>query len=332
MLRRNRVAAESSILPHAAYKDMIGPDLVRELNALHIPMGLTNPNPSTLTRLDRELISVISTQLDVARAVVAALWSGSLSECAALFLDHDNVPAPFCPMYPNARDCIPSSHAMLPHSLTKIVERLRHEIERTESMQQSLTLSSQFTPSFLQKLATMKEQFAHKAVYRQGETIGDWQKRIHRLIDEGRSIVPPSLVQLNRLIHISVLCVVSLAVWDYKITTDDVLSCAPWGAGKSPRSSSAVAATNEQPAATEDTGLSYGPAIPNGYELRIGTTGLILLPFDTCIQLHENGKLRGIALVIGASLCFDRDEGYDSRLRIVEFSSYENWDMMRDDT
>ena len=67
----------------------------------------------------------------------------------------------------------------------------------------------------------------------------------------------------------------------------------------------------------------YGPEIPNGYELTTGTTNLTLLPFDACVRLQAEGKLRSIALVIGASISWSRGQDIDARLRIVEFSSYE---------
>ena len=317
ILRRNRAANDKTILPHASYKDVMGPDLVRDLNALFL-MHSETPNPLALTRLDQELIAVLNGQLDVARAIVATLWAGPLSECAGLFLDYDNVPVPFCPMYPSARDLIGMSQITLPQPLTKIVQRLREQIGRVESMEASLTRLPDLTPTYLRHLRTTKENFITQSAYQQGETIGGWQERVHRLIADARSAIPAPLIQLNRLIHVTVLCAVSLAVWDYNITVDDVLSCDQWGIATMPESSPDA----EQPNQTRDA-WPYGPEIPNGYELRTGTTNLTLLPFDACVRLQAEGKLRSIAIVIGASISWSRGQDIDARLRIAEFSSYE---------
>ena len=318
-LRRNQSAGCQTILPHASYKDVVGPDLVRELNALHLMMNSERPNALTLTRLDRELVAVLDGQLETVRAIVATLWSGPLGDCAVLFLDYDNVPIPFCPMYPDARDLISDSHTVLPPPLMKTVLRLKDEIEKTEAMKESLEHLPDISQSMLQHLKSKKEGFVKAAKCRHGETIGDWQERIHDLISEGRSVIPPSLVQLNRLIHITVLCAVSLAVWDYTITTEDVSSCARWGLDTIPTQADYESETPIEP----EHIWPYGPEIPSGYELRIVNTDLMFLPFDTCLRLQAQGNLRGIAIAIGESMSWRQGQDIDSRLRIAEYSSYE---------
>ena len=282
-------------------------------------MNSNQPDSLTLIRLDQELVSVLDRQLDVVTTIVARLWEGALSEFGAAFLDYDNVPIPFCPMYPNARDLLDNSLIALPQPLTKIVQRLRDEIDQTEAMQESLQHLTTFTPSFLQDIRTMKQDSMKEAAYRQGETIGEWQARIHCLIDDARSAVPASFLQLNRLIHVTVLCTVSLAIWYNNITVDDVLSCSPSGTDDT---SCLLLDDPEQPIASDEA-WPYGPEIPNGYELRVNTTDLIILPFDACVRLQDSGKLKSLAIVIGASMSWSRGEDLDARLTIAEFSSYE---------
>ena len=318
VLRRNRAANENTILPYASYKGVMGPDLVRDLNALFL-MRLDRTDPLTLTRLDHELLASLNVQLDVAKAVVARLWTGPLADCAGLFLDYDNVPIPFCPMYPNARDLIGDSQIALPQPLTKIVERLRNQIARTSPMRECLTLLPDLTPAYLDQLKTTQESFAAQSVANQGEPAVEWQERVHRLIADARADTPTPLLQLNRLIHVTVLCAVSLAIWDHTITPDDVLSCGPWGID-TPRETSLDADQPDEPG----DAWPYGPEIPSGYELRTEPTNLVLLPFDACVRLQVEGKLRSIAVVVGSSISWQRGQDVDARLSIAEFLSYES--------
>ena len=318
VLRRNRAANENTILPHASYKDMMGPDLVRDVNTLYLMRSRTT-DPLTLTRLDQELLTSLNVQLDVARAIVAGLWMDPLNECADLFLDYDNVPIPFCPMYPNARDLIGESQAAFPRPLTKIVQQLRNQIEHTKPMQACLALLPDMTPTYLEHLKMTRKSFATHSVAQHGEPIGEWQERVHRLIADARANTPAPLLQLNRLIHLTVQCAVSLAVWDYTISVDDALSCDPWGTDTQPNPP-----LDTEPSDEAEEAWHYGPEIPNGYEMRTIPTNLVLLPFDACVRLQAEGALRSIAVVVGSSLSWQGGQDVDARLQIVEFRSYES--------
>ena len=317
VLRRNR-AAEDSILPGASYGDLVGPDLVRELNALWLLATAGDVNLPTSTRLDQELLGLLHPQLDIARAIVASLWDGPLSDCAAVFVDYDNVPFPLCPMYLNARELIPSN-VVLPTQLGQIVERLRSTLHRVPLMQAATDQLPALTPDYLAGLAAKKTAFKQESAYHQGETVLEWQERIHAAIRESRADLPLPLVQLNRLIHVTVQCLVSLAVWDHRATPADVSSCERWGAAP------ALSPTLEDshPSQAAGTAMSYGPWIPEGYELRVTPPRLVLLPFDAAIRMCDETAFRGISLVVGASMSWSKGKELDARLRITTFDSYE---------
>ena len=105
-LRRNRSAESNSVLPYSMYKDVMGPDLVRHLNALTLLLSSGEQVQDPPSKPDRELFAALRDQLAVVKTLVAFMWAGSLSDHARVFVDYDNVPIPFCPMYPDARDLI----------------------------------------------------------------------------------------------------------------------------------------------------------------------------------------------------------------------------------
>ena len=91
------------MLPYSMFKDVVGPDLVRHLNALTLLFNSEQPlQTSSPSRADEELFVALRDQLAVVRNLVAELWSDPLNDHAKAFIDYDNVPIPFCPMYPDA--------------------------------------------------------------------------------------------------------------------------------------------------------------------------------------------------------------------------------------
>ena len=138
-LRRNRSAESNSVLPYSMFKDVVGPDLVRHLNALTLLFNSEQPlQTSSPSRADEELFVALRDQLAVVRNLVAELWSDPLNDHAKAFIDYDNVPIPFCPMYPDARDLTRSNPAALPQPLAKIVHRIRNQVQETPIMRESL--------------------------------------------------------------------------------------------------------------------------------------------------------------------------------------------------
>ena len=317
-LRRNRQAASSAILPHASYKDVAGPDLVRELNALYLLVAAEDSNLPAPSRLDRELVDLLNDHIDIARGLVAFLWDDALHDCASLFIDYDNVPIPLCPMYCNARELIGTTDAALPRPLVQIIERLKTELAQSPLVQASLDHADDMTSAQIQCFQATKRRFTEESPYRQGETVADWGDRLQDLIQDGRSAVPPALLALNQLIHLTVMCLVSLAVWDNRACPDDISSCQPAGGGDwgAPIDSS-----------TDEPGPGHArpgrQAIPDGYELTVSSVDLMLLPLDAAIRLYDDARLRSIAVAKGASISWERDNDIDARLIVTPFATYE---------
>ena len=318
-LRRNRAAADSAALPHASYKDVVGPDLVRELNALCLLVASDTPHLPAPSRLDRELVGLLNNHIDIARAIVACLWDGPLNDCATLFLDYDNVPVPLCPMYWNARDLIGNTDVAFPRPLTQIVERLKTELAESPLMLASLDHLDGVPSTYLQHLQVKKRRFIQESPYQQGETVGDWRDRLQALIQDGRSEVPPALLALNQLIHVTVMCLVSLAVWGNRACPDDVSSCQPSVAEAAPAAPDDD--TEDKP--DVDHARPPRPGIPDSYELTVSSIDLMLLPLDAAIRLYDDARLRSIAVVKGASISGAGGKIVDARLRITPFASYE---------
>ena len=317
-LRRNRSAESKSVLPYSMYKDVVGPDLVSHLNALtvlHHSEQLVQEPPS---KTDRELFVVLRDQLAVVKSLVAVLWSGPLSDYAEVFIDYDNVPIPFCPMYPEARDLIGGGQVVLPQPLSKIVGRVKGQLQDTPIMRASLECLPILAPTDLQNLRDIGETFKSQAGYRQDETLWEWQTRVHQLVAAAQAEVPVAMLFLNALIHSIVSCLVSLAVWDHDLASSDVISAEPWGRrtlGKEPPDTLAKC--------PEDT-MPYGVDIPDGYSLDlVPKPELMLLPMETSVRLHREKEFCGIAIVKGARLSWGRDEDVEVGLTMVRLSAYE---------
>lgn len=317
-LRRNRAAQGNAALPHASYKDVVGPDLVRELNALWFLAASDTPHVEAPTRLDRELFGLLQDHIDIARAIVARLWDSRLDDCAASFLDYDNVPVPLCPMYWNARDLIGNADSVFPRPLTQIVERLKTELAKSPLMQASLDHLDRVSPTYLQHLHAKKTRFIEESPCRRDETVADWADRLQALIQDARSEVPPALLALNQLIHVTVMCLVSLAVWDNRACPDDVSSCQP-----SVAEAASAAPDDIAPKPDVDRARSPDAVIPDSYELTVSATDLMFPPLDAAIRFYDGSRLRSIAVVKGASISGARGRIVDARLRIAPFASYE---------
>lgn len=320
-LRRNRDAEDDSVLPYSMFKDVVGPDLVRHLNALTLLLNSDQPlHASSPSRADEELLVALRDQLAVVKGLVASLWPDPLSEYAKAFIDYDNVPIPFCPMYPDARDLIGTSIATLPHPLAKIVGRLRNQVQSAPIMRESLECLSDFGSSDLRNLEAIREDFQSQAVYRRGETFLEWASRVHQLVATAQMDVPVAILLANALIHSVISAVVSLAVWDRQLVSDDVLSTTPWGRhameGESPYKD-----IIDEPS---DNTRPYGPDIPDGSILRlVPNSELILLPMETSVRLHDQGEFCGVAIAKGASMSWRRGEEMQVELTMVRLSAYE---------
>ena len=320
-LRRNRSAESNSVLPYSMFKDVVGPDLVRHLNALTLLLNSEQPlQTSSPGRADEELFVALRDQLAVVRHLVSELWSDPLNDHAKVFIDYDNVPIPFCPMYPDARDLIRSNPAALPQPLAKIVQRIRNQVQETPIMRESRDCLSDLTSTDLQNLEDTRKNFTSQAVYQRGETLLEWQVRVHQLVAAAQTDVPVAVLLSNTLIHSVISSVVSLAVWDHELASSEVLSTMPWGrhavGGEPPDGD----ATDEDP---DDTG-PYGPDIPDGFGLRlVPNSELMLLPMETSVRLHDQGRFCGVAIAKGASLSWRRGEEIEVGLTMVRLSAYE---------
>ena len=228
-LRRNRSAESNSVLPYSMYKDVAGPDLVRHLNALAILPRDSQPLVQRpLSKIDRELFIVLRDQLPVVKSLVAVLWSGPLSHYAEVFIDYDNVPIPFCPMYPGPRDLIDGSRAdVLPRPISQIVGRLHDQLQETPVMKATLEYLPCLQQTDIQHVKDIGESFKSQVGYRQGETLLEWQTRVHHLVATAQAEVPVAMLRLNSLIHSMVSSVVSLAVWDHELASSDIISAQP---------------------------------------------------------------------------------------------------------
>ena len=326
-LRRNRSAESQSVLPYSAYKDVIGPDLVRHLNALTVLLNAEQPfATSPPSGVDQQLIVALRDQLAVVRQMVANMWPAPLHPHAGVFLDYDNVPIPFCPMYPDARDLINSNPAALPQPLTKVVENLRDAVANTPIMRESLECASDLTSTDIQHLQATRENFRSQVVYQRGETLQEWWMRAYRLVATAQSGVPMPLLLANALIHSVVSAVVSLAVWDHKLGSSEVISATPWGRHASEEEPD----SNDSGEDADDT-LPYGPDIPDGFSICLGNDvepELILLPMETAVRLLDARAFSGVAISKGAGLSASRDDVSQPLvttidMTVVRLSSYE---------
>ena len=322
-LRRNRSAQGTSVLPYSMYKDVAGPDLVRHLNAFAILQADSQPLVHrSLSKPDRELFIVLRDQLPVVKNLVAVLWSGPLSDYAEVFIDYDNLPIPFCPMYPEARDLIDGSQAdALPQPISQIVGRLRDQLQETPIMKATLEYLPRLQQTGLRHLKVIGERFKSQVGYRQGETLLEWQTRVHQLVATAKAEVPVAMLRLNSLIHSMVSSVVSLAVWDHELASSDITSAQPW---RRRSSLGELRGDQDDPVTCPQDAMAYGPSIPDGYVLSlVAKPELMLLPIETCVRLCQEGEFGGIGIVKGASLSWRRDEDVEVGVAMVRLSAYE---------
>ena len=230
-LRRNRAAGDKTLLPDHMFKDIPGPDLVRQLNALFFKQILGNPPDNHPRDVDRELLRALQDSLHLARQMVASIWAGTRSDAAMAFVDNDNIPVPFCPMYPDARDLVPNGATGLPHQLAKIIDRVRIEIERTPVWVCAAQCMSEVGSEEFQALRAAKDEFRTQISARQGETAAQWCERASDILATAKADVPAVLLSANRLVTTSVSAMISLGIWDYEIAHEDILECLPRALG-----------------------------------------------------------------------------------------------------
>ena len=302
------------------YKDVMGPDLVRHLNALTLLLSSGEQVQDPPSKPDRELFAALRDQLAVVKTLVAFMWAGPLSDHAKVFVDYDNVPIPFCPMYPDARDLIDGHPEALPQPLSKICDRLRNALQDTSIMREAQESFSSLTSNELRDLETRREDFKSEAGYRQGETLLEWQTRVHVLIAAAQAELPVAIPLSNWLIHSTISSVVSLAVWDHELASNEVISTEPWG--------KCVLESEPQEDHLDDDHLDeprpYGPDIPDGFSLSLmPNPELMLLPIESSVQLLQEKSFRGVAIVKGASISWSRGEDMEVGLTTVRLSAYE---------
>ena len=319
-LRRNRSAESNSVLPYSMYKDAVGPDLVRHLNALTLLLSSGQHVQNPPSKPDRELFAALRDQLAVVKILVAFMWTESPSDHAKAFVDYDNVPIPFCPMYPDARDLIGSHPEPLPQPLSKISDRLRTALQDTPIMRDAQECFSSLTSRDLRDLMAQSEDFKSQSRYRQGETLLEWQTRVHLLVAAAQEELPVAIPLSNSLIHSTISSVVSLAVWDHELASSDVISTEPWGksAFQSEPQGDHIDADNL------DESHPYGPGIPDGFSLSLTPNPeLMLLPIESSVRLIQEGRYRGVAIAKGASISWNRGEDMEVGLTMVRLSAYE---------
>ncbi|MDE0132299.1 MAG: hypothetical protein OXQ32_08590 [bacterium] len=300
-LRRNLAAQDKTALPDHIYRDVPGPDLVRQFNALLL-LALThsaeNPQGKQAHDVDRELFSALQSSLDIARQMVAYMWVGPLSNVAPAFADHDDLPPPFCPMYPNARDLVASGETALPHQLTEIINRVKAEVEQTPTWTRAVQCAAELELEEVQTLHAAKKRFQEQAGGVQGETLNQWQERIHGLLVEAKSDVPKALLLVNRLVTASVAAMVSLTVWDHLIRQEDVLKCVP---------------------------RSFGEDLPNGFDISIAHLNHVaILALDSSFRLENQGTFTGIGTTKGTRLSWGRGQELNVSLSVIRLSAYES--------
>ena len=297
-LRRNKAAGENTVIPDHFSRSFPGPDLVRHLNGLLLMHLTENPDGNDDHHVDRELYNALQNSLQIARHVVASFWVGPLRDVAPAFVDEDNLPLPLCPMYPEARELVAEGEIALPHQLTKIINRVRVEVEKTPVWTRAAEAAAELTSQNLQTLKTEKERLRRQVSGKQGETLNQWQERAFHALAIAKSHVPPVLLFANRLITATVAAMISLATWDYQIKEEEILECDP---------------------------LSFGDDLPHGFVIRLGDfSNLVFLSLDSSFRLFDNGTFAGIATTKGAEFSWGRDSGEDVRLSIIRLSAYES--------
>ena len=295
-LRRHRDANDDTFLPHAAFKDIPGPDLVRHLNATSIVGASDADIGSQFGSADDQLLAALQRQLAEAQRFVARLWDGTLSAVAASFVDYDNLPVPLCPMYPNARELRHSHDLTLARPLESILDRLMDVLSRTDTYTAAVEHMPSADSPTMARLAEVKQGLMPKLAARPSETYVQWSTRASGLIEAARNEVPSELLHVNNLINATVGSLVSLAVWGHSLSDDDVHSSERWPAVSDCGQSSPLSDDG-----LDDAGGAFSfvvPPMPRGHELCV-VDPKMFLPMDTAIQMRPQGQHGGVVVVKG---------------------------------
>ena len=318
-LRRNQDANDDTFLPYAKFKDIPGPDLVRHQNAAFIAGLAKTGGELHFGSADDQLVAVMQKQLVEVRRFVARLWDGPLTHIAAAFVDYDNLPVPFCPMYPNARELL-GDDLTLPHQLERILEQLREVLYRTEALTAALEHSAAADPDVIARLAAAKKAMTPKLQVQPPESVLQWNQRASRLIAAARNEVPPPLLVANNLINATVGSLVSLAVWNHSLSHDDVLGSACWPDAE--RSTE-----NEDDSHDQNEAMGFVlPPLPRGHRLQIKFNPALFAPMDTAIRLQHGEQRQGIVILKGLSMSWSQGEEVDFSLDVVRLADYESCD------
>lgn len=321
-LRRNRSAQDDTFLPHAAYQDIPGPDLVRHLNATYVA-GLGEADRGLqLCSADDQLLSVLQRQLVEMCQVVARLWDGPQSQVAAAFPDYDNLPVPFCPMYPNARELLRESFE-LPRQLETIVSRLKEVMSRTDTIAAASAQSTLLDADAVSRLSKAKLAFVTEAAARPSETYMQWAGRIAQLVNEARLTVPPALLHANNLINAAVGSLVSLAVWDCSLSEGQVLESTAW---TDHLDGEDTAAEDDAEDSEQVVGFPT-PPIPGGHQVRVEVDPELFVPMETAMRLRHHGRQGGIVIVKGLSFSMTRGQDAQLTLGVARLADYEHADL-----
>lgn len=309
-LRRNRDAGEDTFLPSSQSKDIPAPDLIRHMNTLifHLLSGM---QVTHLAKRDRDLLLALREALTVVTRLVASVWPKSMRQVAASFIDYDDLPAPFCIMYPDTRSQVEDTAPRLPTQTNKIIDRIRTEIERTAIWELAHERAEAIDSSDSKMLRDARASYRTESQYREEETLGEWRDRCYSLIERERNSVPKELLLLNRLTHTSIATLVSLAVWDHQITPNEIIEYERLDAYNPDYDGS-----GSQP---------YGPELPEGFNLStVPSLDLILMSLDSALRVKQEGRLAGIIVVKGASLHWEEGGEMDTALNVVRLSAFES--------
>lgn len=313
-LRRNQDANDDTFIPYAAFKGVPGPDLVRHANAAYLASLNEVHEQLRFGRADDQLLSVLQRQLAEVRRFVARLWDGPLAHIASTFADYDNLAIPFCPMYPNARELL-GGDLTLPHHLERILDRLKEPLHRTEAFRAALEQSAAVDEDVIAFLAESKKALLPELQARPPESVIRWNHRTARLIDTARKEVPPALLAVNSLINAATGSLVSLAVWDHSLSDAALLSSVNW--------------TDDIDGSTsglEDDGEASGfvlPPLPCIHQLRADYQPAVLAALEAAMQMRSHGQRRGIAILKGISISWQRGSEVEFTLNVVRLAEYE---------
>ena len=240
---------------------------------------------------------------------------------AAAFVDYDNLPIPFCPMYPNTRELL-NEDLTLPHQLERILERLREVLYRTEVLTAAMEQSTAADPGMIAQLAEAKEMLIPELQAQPPESILQWNQRASRLVEAARDDVPPTLLAANNLITAAASSLISLAVWNHSLPRSDVLSSTQWPHDAVDCSTEAV---DDLDAQDEVVGFAL-PPLPKGHQLKIKFNPTFFAAMDTAVQLQHGEQRQGIVILKGLSMSWTRGEEVDFALNVVRLADYERFD------